>query len=116
VEEAEERGIQLYPADNAMVIQNFHDLCYIDRETLMDAMYFSGEDIDRLIPHFNAAVVNLSNSHLPSEYNPAYKWANYGAVLHIIALGILLETDNDTMRKIAHYTHYNNVEERKRKF
>lgn len=33
------------------------------------------------------------------------------AVLQIVAFGILLETDDDTMRKIAHYTHYNNVED-----
>ena len=46
LEEAEEKGIQLYSIDNAMAIKNFHDLCYTDREALMDAMYFAGEDID----------------------------------------------------------------------
>ena len=111
LEEAEEKGIPLYSIDNAMAIKNFHDLCYTDREALMDAMYFAGEDIDSMIPHFNAAVMNLSNSHLPSEYDPEYDWADYGAVLQIVALGILLETDDDTMRKIAHYTHYNNVKD-----
>ncbi len=111
LEEAEKKGIQLYPADNVMVIENFHDLCYKDREALMDVMYFTGEDIDSLIPQFNAAVVNLSNSHLPNEYDPEYYRADYGAVLQIVAFGILLETDDDTMRKIAHYTHYNNVED-----
>lgn len=111
LEEAEKKGIQLYLADNVMVIENFHDLCYKDREALMDVMYFTGEDIDSLIPQFNAAVVNLSNSHLPNEYDPEYYRADYGAVLQIVAFGILLETDDDTMRKIAHYTHYNNVED-----
>ena len=102
LEEAEKKGIQLYLADNVMVIENFHDLCYKDREALMDVMYFTGEDIDSLIPQFNAAVVNLSNSHLPNEYDPEYYRAYYGAVLQIVAFGILLETDDDTMRKIAH--------------
>lgn len=111
LEEAEKKGIQLYPADNVMVIENFHDLCYKDREALMDVMYFTGEDIGSLVPQFNAAVVNLSNSHLPNEYDPEYYRADYGAVLQIVAFGILLETDDDTMRKIAHYTHYNNVED-----
>ncbi len=63
-----------------------------------------------MIPHFNAAVADLNIFYLPSEY-PEYRCANYGAVLQIIALGILLEADDDTMRKIAHYTHYNNMED-----
>lgn len=111
LEEAEKKGIQLYPADNVMVIKNFHDLCYQNREALMDVMYFTGEDIDSLIPHFNASVADLNISYLPSEYYPEYRCANYGAVLQIIAFGILLEADDDAMRKIAHYTHYNYVED-----
>lgn len=111
LEEAEKKGIQLYPADNVMAIKNFHDLCYENREALMDVMYFAGEDIDSLIPHFNAAVADLNISYLPSEYYPEYRCANYGAVLQIIAFGILLEADDDAMRKIAHYTHYNYVED-----
>ena len=111
LKEDEEKGIQRYPADNASAIRGFYALCYKSREGLIHTLYSLGEDINNLIPHFNADIMNLSNSHLPSEYDPEYDWADYGAVLQIVALGILLETDDDTMRKIAHYTHYNNVED-----
>lgn len=67
----------------------------------MNAMYFAGEDIDSLIPHFNAAVADLSISCLPSEYYPEYRCAHYGEVLQIIAFGILLETDDNTMLMIS---------------
>ncbi|MDE6620732.1 MAG: DUF1911 domain-containing protein [Lachnospiraceae bacterium] len=105
LKEDEGNGIQRYPIDNVLAIKNFHVLCCQNREALMDVMYFAGEDIDRLIPHFNAAVADLNIAFPLSEDSPGYIGANYGAVLQIIAFGILLEADEDTMRKIAHYTY-----------
>lgn len=112
LKEDEEKGIRKYPADNVSAIRGFHDLCYRSKVGLIHALYSLGEDIDTLIPHFNEAVMNLDCSYLRSEYSPANNmWGDYGALLQIAALGILLETDDDTMRKISDAIFYHNVED-----
>lgn len=112
LKEDEEKGIQKYPADNVSAIRGFHDLCYRSREGLIHALYSLGEDIDTLIPHFNEAVMNLDRSYLRSEYSPANNmWGDYEALLQIVALGILLEIDDDIMRKIADAIFYHNVDD-----
>ena len=75
-------------------------------------MYSLGEKIDSLLPHFKKAVINLDNSYLCEEFSPAHSmWGNYEALLKIVSLGILLETDDDIMRKIADAMYYHNMDD-----
>lgn len=115
ITEAEENklnGIQKYPADNQSIILSSYEYCFKSGLALIDAMYSLGQSLESLIRHFNRAVDDLDKSYSRDDYNPKNgMWGNYEALLEILSWGILLETDEDTMRKIAAAIFYHNTDD-----
>lgn len=115
ITEAEENklnGIQKYPADNQSIILSSYEYCFKSGLALIDAMYSLGQSVESLIRHFNRAVDDLDKSYSRDDYNPKNgMWGNYEALLEILSWGILLETDEDTMRKIAAAIFYHNTDD-----
>lgn len=108
--ENKQKGIQKYPADNQSIILSSYEYCFKSGLALIDAMYSLGQSVESLIRHFNRAVDDLDKSYLRDDYNPKNgMWGNYEALLEILSWGILLETDDDTMRKIAAAILYHNA-------
>lgn len=111
-EENERNGVQKYPADNQSIILSSHEYCFTSGLRLMDAMYSLGQSVESLIRHFNRAVDDLDKSYSRDDYNPKNgMWGNYEALLEILSWGILLETDDDTMRKIVNAIFYRNTDD-----
>ena len=110
--ENKHKGIQKYPADNQSIILSSHEYCFKSGLGLMDAMYSLGQSVESLIRHFNRAVDDLDKSYNRDDYNPKNgMWGNYETLLEILSWGILLETDDDTMRKIADAIFYRNTDD-----
>lgn len=110
--ENKQKGIQKYPADNQSIILSSHEYCFKSGLGLMDAMYSLGQSVESLIRHFNRAVDDLDKSYNRDDYNPKNgMWGNYEALLEILSWGILLETDDDAMRKITDAIFYRNTDD-----
>lgn len=111
-EENERKGILPPRTDNRSVILSSYSYSFKSRIALIDALYSLGQKIDDLSSHFSKAVVDLDCSYSRDDYSPAHDmWGDYGLLLNTLSLGILLEADDECMRKIADAMFYHNVDD-----
>lgn len=98
----EEQGIQRYRADNISIIWGSHLTRYQYGTVVFSALYSLGEEIEDLRPWFELSVKGLENACQPMFHKLEFYINNcYDAILDLISIGILLETDDDTMSVIA---------------
>lgn len=111
-EENERKGIQFPRTDNKSVIYSSYSYSFKSRIFLIGVLYSLGQKIDDLPPHFSKAVADLDCSYSRDDYSPAHDmWGDYELLLETLSLGILLEADDDCMRKIADAMFYHNVDD-----
>lgn len=111
-EENERKGIQFPRTDNKSVIYSSYSYSSKSRIALIGALYSLGQKVDDLPPHFSKAITDLDCSYSRDEYSPAHDmWGDYELLLDTLSLGILLEVDDDCMRKIADAMFYHNVDD-----
>lgn len=98
----EEQGVQRYPSDNISIIWACHLSRFQYGTVVFSAMYSLGEEVEGLRPYFDISVSGLKNMYQPMLHRQGFNINYcYNALLDLISIGILLETDDDTMRVIA---------------
>src|SRR5699024_8318713 len=93
LEEDIKSGIQRYPADNRSIIEDTYRENFTYYMDNVRAKYSLGEQVDTIKTGFENAISDLENV--------GSKKVGYIKLLWMVALGVLLETDKQNMKRLA---------------